>query len=170
VRRALIPLLIAVTALFALASLSEVSEGEAKSLFNSLGCTGCHNGAVAPSWDDLVREITEAGARYGGDLDAYARSIQYTLNPSIKFNSWQDLKKVMAQNVGKQPSDPGVSKVFEYLESLAAQATTATPTPTLAPTTPSPSVNPLVGVREALTIALIINVLIIAALYYSTRE
>ncbi len=119
--------LLAVVALLGLlASLSqfaaaETSEEEAFEVFHDLGCTSCHNNAVAPDWNGVLEMLRKVQSEYGGDIDAFARDVNY-FGRKGAFNSWQELMAVMAQNVGKNLEDPDIQKLNEFFLAYALGA------------------------------------------------
>lgn len=147
--------------------LSQLSEEQARDQFNSLGCNGCHNGAVADSWDDILMELREVPEKYNGDLDRFAQNVNYRLNPNIKFQTWQDLVNQMAENVGKSADDPGVKAVFQYFENVATTPQTTTP-PGHTGVTATP-ITEQAGLKElaiSIVIAILLVTILIAIVYY----
>jgi len=137
---AVLALAFTATALSALLSVyAQPSESDARRAFEGLGCTSCHNGQVAHRWDEIVSHFKSWGGKYAS-LDEAVRA-EVTYFGGVKFNSFDELMKTMATNVGRQPSDPQVVLVRDFLVSLfeAGRATPTTPqltTPQTPPTTP----------------------------------
>ncbi|BAN90545.1 hypothetical protein [Aeropyrum camini] len=163
---------------------AQPSEEEARATFESIGCVSCHNGTVAATWDEIVNELKEVPEKYGGDIDAFARDVAY-FGQKGAFNTWDDLMATMAQNVGKQPSDPDIQKINEFFLSIAgvsggettqtetAQETT-TPQATTGETetveTQTEKAEAGIPFGLAAAIALLIVVLIAAAAYMFARR
>ena len=176
------------------AASAQVSDEEAFQLFQRLGCIGCHNGNVASAWDEVLAKLREVPEKYGGSLNEFAKNVEYTLDPNVKFNTWDDLKRRMAQNVGRDVNDPDIQRIFSYLESVAlgapreqpgtGQTTTEAPTTTPTGTTETPeetATTPAAGepggaaeggvpLGLAAAIAAVILVVIAVAVYMLSRK
>ena len=192
--------LLAVVALLGLlASLSqfaaaETSEEEAFEVFHDLGCTSCHNNAVAPDWNGMLEMLRKVQSEYGGDIDAFARDVNY-FGRKGAFNSWQELMAVMAQNVGKNLDDPDIQKLNEFFLAYAGvqpgageqpaeqpqETQTEAPAETQQPAEQPPAQEqpPAEQPKEeakgipfglAVAIALIITLVIVGAAYFFTRK
>lgn len=168
------PLTLAIAALISLALFSVFSSlavaqptaEEARSTFEKLGCVSCHNGAIAPAWDEMVSLVREWGQKYPSLDEAVreeSRVREGFRNFGYQFDSWDEMMSQMARNVGKSPDDPDFFLVNQFLLSLVGVQPT-TPTETITPTTPEetpPQVReaeePFAGVvLTALIIALIV--------------
>ncbi len=172
-------------------SQAQLSEEEARSLFEKLGCTACHVGnqpqAPALKWELILQELQKVQTEYGGDLDKFAQSIEYY--GGRKFQSWQELIQQMAANVGRSPDDPEIKQIFEFFASYAGAAPAApqetqTPAETPAETaTPAPAPpaeeTPKEAPKEeakgipfglALAITIVIVAVVVGAIYMATRR
>ncbi len=166
---------------------AQISEDEAFQLFQRLGCIGCHNGNVATSWDQILADLRSVQDKYGGSLDEFARNVEYTLNPNVKFNTWEDLKSRMAQNVGRSVDDPDIQRIFSFFESVALGAPVEQPadteTPAEAPAETTPAETPQareepmeppaeegVPLGMAAVMAAVILAIIVAAVYLFARR
>ena len=117
--RILIALLGFMLALSSLASYqlhAQISENEAKQIFESIGCTSCHNGNVADEFDEIVDDMRAWSKKYPTIDDAVANEVTYF--GGQKFNSFDELIAQMAQNVGKTPDDPDIKKLETFFRSL----------------------------------------------------
>ncbi|MEB3780799.1 MAG: hypothetical protein GSR85_11330 [Desulfurococcales archaeon] len=168
-------------------TMAQVSEDEARSTFERLGCISCHNGQVAASWDEMVNLFESWKGKYTSLDEAVKAEIEYF--GGQKFNSYNELVQTMANNVGRSPDDPEVRMVFQYLESLfgVEQAQTTeppketTPTPTETMEEREEPVTPTVtGVRGGeepaegvvltiISIAAIVVIAVVAAVYLTRR-
>jgi len=162
---AVLTLAFTAAALSALLSVyAQPSENEARRAFEGLGCTSCHNGQVASRWDEIVSHFKSWGGKYASLDEAVRAEVTYF---GMKFNSFDELMKTMATNVGRQPSDPQVVLVRDFLVSLfeAGEATPTTPQPTT-PQTPPTTPGVTEGVRggERLGWGVILAAIAIAAI------
>lgn len=171
---------------------AQVTEEEARQIFEQIGCTSCHNGVVAPDWNGVLEVLSKAQTEYGGDIDALARDINY-FGRTGAFNTWEELMQVMAQNVGKSLDDPEIQKLNEFY--LAYMGVTGAPQPEQPAeeqpqeeATPQPPPQEEAPVAEqpaeeepqeaakgipfglALAIAAVITLVIVAAAYFFTRK
>ena len=104
-----------------LASLAQpLQEVNARSAFEGLGCTRCHDGGRAPRWEVLVVRFISWGERY--------TSIDEALRRETRFESFDVLRERMASNAGKSKDDPQVVFVFDYLKSVFERGKGAPPT------------------------------------------
>ena len=110
-------LVIAGTSIWSSIVEAQLSVDQAKDLFTQLGCTSCHNGAVAISWDDMLADL-RAEYEATGSLDELARETVYFGQQNV-FDSWDALMDQMAKNVGKNLDDPDIQKIKEFLEAVA---------------------------------------------------
>lgn len=156
---------------------AQPAEDEAFEVFQKIGCISCHNGTVARAWDDILQDLERVQTEYGGDIDAFARDVEYTLNPAIEFESWEDLMSLMAQNVGRTLDDPDVQLLDQFFRSYAGAVEVEQPpaeeTPEETPETPPEEVEEEArgipfGLALALTAAIV--VLVVAALYMVTKR
>jgi len=110
---------------------AQPSEDEAKAKFEALGCTGCHNGGVAPTWDDVVAKFKEWKNKYGSLDDAVKNEVNYF---GQKFNSYDEMMKTMAGNsAAGTPDNPDFQVIDQFLRSIftgGAGAPTETETAT----------------------------------------
>lgn len=168
VTRYVIPLVLIISAMLSIMVVTQAqpSESEAKSAFEKLGCTSCHNGGVAKRWEDIVSNFKGYGSRYASLDEAIKAEVTYF---GQRFNSFDELMKTMASNVGRQPGDPQVGIVRSYLEYLFNLGRTMTPPATTTPTPTTPPVTTtttpeVTGVRggERLTWGVVLAALAIA--------
>jgi len=151
-----------------------LTEEEAKSLFESLGCTGCHvSGGVADPFDDIVSTFQTAGQQYNGDIDAYVReNVEYF---GQKFDSFDALMQQMGANVGASNEDiQALSLFFRSVftkgggtspEQPAETTTQMTETQTTTPQeTGAPQKKPPVGTNTPIIVFGIAAIIIIAVL------
>ncbi len=172
---------------------AQISEQEAFQLFQQLGCTSCHNNAVAPDWNSVLEMLQKVQSEYGGDIDAFARDVNYFGRVGA-FNSWQELMAVMAQNVGKSLDDPDIQKLNEFFLAYAGvqpgageqpaeqpqETQTEAPAETQQPAEQPPAQEQPAGQPKeeakgipfglAVAIALIITLVIVGAAYFFTRK
>lgn len=172
---------------------AQVSEEEAKQIFEQIGCTSCHNNAVAPDWNGVLEILSKAQTEYGGDIDALARDINY-FGRKGAFNSWDELMQVMAQNVGKTMDDPDIQKLNEFYLAYMGVAGTQQPEQPAeeqpAEEQPAAETQPTQGEQApgadreaqaqeaakgipfglALAIAVVITLVIVAVAYFFTRK
>ena len=178
--------LIALVALVGLNSISvsqaQLSEEEARSLFEKLGCTACHVGnqplAPALNWELILERLQKVQTEYGGDLDAFAQDTEYY--GGRKFQSWEELIQQMAANVGRSPDDPEIRQIFEFFASYAGVAPQETPAPAETPEetptpTPPPEETPVEEARGipfglAIAITVVIVAVVVGAIYMVTRK
>ena len=165
-------------------SQAQLSEEEARSLFEKLGCTACHVGnqplAPALKWELILEQLQRVQTEFGGDLDAFAQSIEYY--GGRKFQSWEELIQQMAANVGRSPDDPEIRQIFEFFASYAGVAPQETPapaeTPEETPTPAPPAEAPETPVEEArgipfglaIAITIVIVAVVVGAIYMVTRR
>ncbi len=107
---------------------AQPSEEEAKSKFEALGCTGCHNGGVAPTWDDVVAMFKEWKNKYGSLDEAVQNEVNYF---GQKFNTYDEMMSTMAgSSAAGTPDNPDFQVIDQYLRSLFEGGATGTPTET----------------------------------------
>ncbi|ALL00535.1 hypothetical protein Pyrde_0485 [Pyrodictium delaneyi] len=118
---------------------------EAKQLFQSKGCTGCHNGAMAPDFEGTVAVIKEWASKYASLDEAVAAEA-----PNFKmFNNAKTWDELMNAMPGITPElKDYFAKVFEEAKSGGAApaqeekpteaSTTEAETPTTTTTKPVP--------------------------------
>jgi cytochrome c551/c552 len=164
---------------------AQLTEEEARSLFERLGCTACHIGdqpqRPALKWELIIELLQKVPEEYGGDLDAFAQSIEYYGGRT--FESWEDLIAQMAQNVGRSPDDPEIRQLFDYFAAVAGAAPAQPPAeqppaeeeaPAPQPEQPQPE-QPAEEKRGipfglALAITAAIVVVVVAAIYMLTKK
>ena len=111
---------------------AQPSEEEAKSKFEALGCTGCHNGGVAPTWDDVVTMFKEWKNKYGSLDEAVKNEVNYF---GQKFNTYDEMMSTMAgSSAAGTPDNPDFQVIDQYLRSLFEGGATGTPTETVTET------------------------------------
>ena len=174
---------------------AQISEQEAMQLFQKLGCTSCHNNAVAPDWNGTLEMLKKVQTEYGGDIDAFARDVNY-FGRKGAFNSWEELMAVMAQNVGKTLEDPDIQKLNEFflayagVQPGAAEQPAEQPAETpaeqeqpaqqeqpaeQAPAQEQPAEQPMEEAKGipfgiAVAVAVVITLVIVGAAYFFTRK
>jgi len=102
-------------------SQQELSVNEAKKLFQQLGCVSCHmENGVAEPFDEILKEMGELASQYNGNIDAYVKEkVEYF--GGQKFNSFDEMMKVMQSNVGA--SDEDIAKLSAFFKSYFEKAT-----------------------------------------------
>jgi cytochrome c551/c552 len=152
----LITLIVAVGMLAA--SAAQVSEEKARQIFVSKGCKACHNGKVAPSFDDTVKKIREWASKYSSLDDAVRAEYKYMggaksydemmrqmkkFTPQISDQEFKLLydffKQVFEQAKGGTAKKPAATKTATTTTTAATQTATAT---TTAPPVPVISLPP----------------------------
>lgn len=129
--------LIVLTSIISL-TVAQPSETEAKNAFESLGCTVCHNGRVATTWDGVVNLFKESAGKYAS-LDEF---VAKEIGPRIKASgfgepkTWDELFQLMSNLAGKS-GDPRVNIVKSYLASILSLNITPTTPVTETPITPT---------------------------------
>ena len=121
---------LAITLVLAGSVAAALSMEEAKKEFQAKGCTGCHNGAVAPDFDGVVKKLQEWAKKYGSLDEAVAAEAK-----NFKMPQYQSAK-TWDQLIGAMPGiTPELkeffTQVFEQAKGGgaggAAQTTTAAP-------------------------------------------
>ncbi len=102
-------------------SQEQLTVEEASNLFQQIGCVSCHmpNGA-AKSFDEILSLMAEKASQYNGNIDEYVRNeVVYFGNQ--KFDSFEEMMKVMQQNVGASDEDMAKLNAFfkNYFEAAA---------------------------------------------------
>ena len=102
-------------------SQEQLTPQQAADLFQQLGCVSCHmpNGAAKP-FDEILNKMSQMAKQYNGDIDAYTReTVEYF--GGQKFNSFDEMMKVMQGNVGASDEDMAKLKAFfiSYFEAVA---------------------------------------------------
>ena len=192
-----------ITALFALIMIAssflivsaQPSEEEARQKFESLGCTGCHNGGVAPTWEDVVNIFKEWKTKYGSLDEAVKNEVDFF---GKKFNTYDEMMAEMAKSsAAGTPDNPDFQVIDQYLRSLfeggqatietgttettqteTATGTTETQTTTQSPTetgtqaetTEAEEKGPVLGFGEIVTIAVVILVIIVGLAWFIARR
>ncbi len=98
---------------------AQVSEAEAKQIFESIGCVSCHVGQPlqpAASWDLIIQFMQDWSQKYPTIDEAIANEVTYY--GGQKFQSFDELMAQMAQNVGRSPDDPDIQKLSEFFKSF----------------------------------------------------
>ncbi len=114
---AVILVLTAATSLANPADAQEViSVGEAMRLFERLGCTSCHNGQTALSFEDAVLLIDSWRGKYASLDEAVAAEIEYF--GGQRFQGYDDMFERMAANVGKTLDDPDVMALYDFFKAV----------------------------------------------------
>jgi len=156
---------------------AQVSEEEAKSIFDQLGCANCHGAGVAPSWDEMIALFEDWATRYESIDEAIASEVK-----GVAASSYAQLMQSMATFVGKSPDDPDVKKLEEFFLQVFEQArggapaapTTPAETPAQTPETTAPETPeaPAEGITfgEAAAIATLIIVVILVAAFVLSRS
>ena len=87
---------------------------EAKKEFQAKGCTGCHNGAVAPDFEGVIKKIKEWAAKYGSlDEAVAAESGSFSMPQYKNAKSWDQLINAM----------PGITpELKQFFEQVFQQA------------------------------------------------
>ncbi len=169
--------LILAVALASLTVLSQPTEAQAKDAFAKLGCTACHNGKVAKTWDEIVARWKGLSGKYTSLNDF----VKAEVTEEVKTRgygepkTWDELFILMSTFVGKKREDTKI--VEEYLASLlgiGATPTTPTPTPTPTPVT-SPATPPaeergVSFILAAVAAAILVLILVAIAFYLSRRS
>ncbi len=157
-------------------SQNTLTEDEARNLFESLGCIGCHaSGGVAKPFDEIVSTYKTVGQQYNGDIDAYTReNVEYF---GQTFDSFDALMQQMGANVGA--TDQDIQALSQYFKSVFTQQggteqettkeTTTQPSPTQTETTTKETTTPqaekpAIGTNTPLIVFGIAAVIIIAVL------
>ena len=179
-----IPLIIAVLSII-LASgavshtVAQISEQEAKGIFERIGCTNCHGAGVAPSWDEVLSLLRDWATKYDSIDQAVASEVE-----GVAASSYAQLMQTMATFSGRSPDDPDVKKLEEFFLQVFQEAGGKAPpaeTTTPAETTPSPTTTPGpeqtpqprgegITFGEAAVIATLIVVVILVAAYVLSRS
>ncbi len=102
-------------------SQEQMTPEQAFNIFQQIGCVSCHmeNGAAEP-FDEILKEMAENAAKYNGNIDEYVKNeVVYFGNQ--KFNSYDEMMKVMQQNVGASDEDMAKLNAFfkNYFEAAA---------------------------------------------------
>ncbi len=115
-----------VAILLAGAASAAMSMEQAKKAFEAKGCTGCHNGGLAPTFEGTVKKIQEWAKKYNS-LDEAVKAEAKNFKMFQNAQSWDQLMNMM--NV-----PGGLRKFFEQVFQQAkggaggaAPATTAAP-------------------------------------------
>ncbi len=96
---------------------SQTNIDEARSVFETLGCTGCHTaGGIAPPFDSVVSKVANWSSKYSTIDDAVKNEVNYF--GGQKFNSYEEMMKVMAGNVGKTPDDPDIQLLSQFFKDV----------------------------------------------------
>lgn len=102
-------------------SQEQMTPEQAFELFQQIGCVSCHmeNGA-AESFEGILKEMAEKAPEYNGDIDEYVRNVVVYFG-NQRFNSYDEMMKVMQQNVGASDEDIAKLKAFfrNYFEAAA---------------------------------------------------
>ncbi len=89
---------------------------EARQLFQRLGCTSCHNGQTARTFEEAVLFIDGWRGKYGSLDEAVAAEVEYF--GGQRFESYDAMFNVMASNVGKTLDDPDVRSLYEFFKAV----------------------------------------------------
>ncbi|MEB3860588.1 MAG: hypothetical protein GSR84_00020 [Desulfurococcales archaeon] len=190
----LLTLFILTLATPALLGVAQPSGEEARQKFEQLGCTGCHNGGVAPAWDDVVALFQEWKTKYGSLDEAVSSEVNYF---GKTFNSYDEMMAEMAKSSAAGTIDnPDFQIIYQYLKSIyeggqAGGQETTQQTQTQAPaeetqttqpeetqagggeeaaetTTETPG--PVLGFGQIVGIAIVILVIIVGIAYFVARK
>jgi len=199
VKAALFIILMLVISAAGLLATAVISESEARQQFESSGCTGCHNGGLAPDFDGVVAEIQAWASEYD-NLDAAVAAEAPSWPMFNTIQGWDELVSSMPgmttdladyfANVFDQAKGGGQTTTTTTpptgtattTQTTTTQATTTTTTTTTTATTESPSASPLPSVttlnpseaagpliKRSLLIGLGLFVIAIGALMYALR-
>ncbi len=171
---------------------AQPSEEEAKQKFEALGCTGCHNGGVAPTWEDVVNSIKEWKTKYGSLDEAVKNEVDFF---GKKFNTYDEMIAEMAKSsAAGTPDNPDFQVIDQYLRSLfegqatetgttettqtgTATGTTGTQTTqsptetgTQTGTTETEEKGPVLGFGEIVAISAVILVIIVSLAWFIARR
>ncbi len=165
-----------------LSTLAQPSEAEAKATFERLGCTACHRvNGIAEPWDEIVSSYKALSGKYAS-LDEFVEAMvssEVKERLGVEVRTWNELFTTMARYAGKNPDDPGVKLVQNFLASLLGVKSPETPTPetpkpTLTPqtTTPTPAFVEERGVSFiiAAIVALVIVLAISLVAFWMSRR
>ena len=156
---------------------AQPSESEARQKFEALGCTSCHNGGVAPTWDTITKDFKAWRGEYKSLDDAVRSEVKYFGGQT--FNSFDELMKTMAQNVGKDVNDPDMQIITQYLKTLytGGKQTTTTKTTQTTQTTQTTTktgikggTEPKTGLYTTIITTIIIIIIALAAAIYLTKR
>ena len=89
---------------------------EARQLFQRLGCTSCHNGQTARTFEEAVLFIDGWRGKYGSLDEAVAAEVEYF--GGQRFESYDAMFSQMAANTGKTLDDPDVMKLYEFFKAV----------------------------------------------------
>ncbi len=115
-------LIIPMLAISSTLTTAQVSEAEAKQIFENIGCVSCHVGQPlqpAASWDLIVQFMQDWSQKYPTIDEAIANEVTYY--GGQKFQSFDELMAQMAQNVGRSPDDPDIQKLKQFFQSFWEQ-------------------------------------------------
>jgi len=147
-RSILAPVLLAVMVVVGAlaASAAEVSESKARQIFESSGCTACHNGQIAPTFDGVVKKIREWAAKYPSIDDAVRAEYKYMGGAKSYDEMMQQMKRFTPQikeedykllyNFFKQVFEAAKGGGKTASPTTTATTTTTTTTTTITTTTP----------------------------------
>ncbi|ABM81219.1 hypothetical protein [Hyperthermus butylicus] len=152
--RASAPVLLTAVLVLALASIgaAALSAEEAEKLFQSSGCTGCHNGVVAPDFQGTIAVIREWASKYETLDEAVAAEA-----PNFKmFNNAKSWDELMSSMPGITPElKDYFARVFEEAKTGAvpvqeqpAGETTEQPVQPTTPVVTQPKPKPAVNVTK----------------------
>ena len=120
----------------------QVTEDEARQLFQRLGCTSCHtSGGTAPPFDEVVAMIESWRGQYASIDEAVASEVVVF---GQKYDSYDALMQAMASFTGKTLDD--IRPLYDYFLQVfqgqqaqppSGETPGATATPTETATTPA---------------------------------
>ncbi len=126
--------IIAFSSIATLFATAQLSEEEAMNKFQALGCTSCHNGQVAADWNKILDLFESWKGKYASLDEAVKAEVEYF--GGQKFNSYDEMMNVMAQNVGRSMDDPEFKALYDFFKALYEGQPQETPTETPTETTP----------------------------------
>lgn len=96
---------------------------QAKQEFQAKGCTSCHNGALAPTFDGVIKKIQEWAKKYNS-LDEAVKAESKNFKMFQNAQSWDQL---MSEMPGMTPElKQFFEQVFQQAKGGAGQATATT--------------------------------------------
>jgi len=110
--KVLILILAVTSSALAAASQIHIKEEQAETLFEQLGCTGCHNGQTAATFNQILGEIGDWSSNYASLDEAISNEVTYF--GGRKFNSFDELMETMAGNVGKSPDTTEIQELKQF--------------------------------------------------------
>ncbi|MCE4598964.1 MAG: hypothetical protein F7C81_02045 [Desulfurococcales archaeon] len=104
---------------------ASISEDQARQLFESSGCTGCHNGGIAPDFAGTIEKIKTWASKYN-TLDEAVASEAPSFSMFNNVKTWDELMNSM----------PGITpELTDFFTNIFTQSKTTTTTTTQETTT-----------------------------------